>query len=314
MIRMVVAVPAMAATMAVLGQDYPSKPVRIVTASAGGGADFISRQLAQGISPLLAQPVVIDNRPSGVIAADAVAKSAPDGYTITVGGGSVWIFGLLQKSPYDVVRDFAPIALVSRQPNMLVVHPSVPAKSVKELIALAKARPGELNYAAASVGSAGHLGSELLKSMAGVNIVWVPYKGSPAAITGLLAGEVHMMITDVGNVAPHVKSGRVRALGVTSGEPTALAPGMPTIAGSGLPGYEAIGYTGVWAPAKTPGAIINRLNQEIVRVISPPEVKERLLNAGEEVVGSGPEQFGAVIKADIARMGKVIKEAGIKVN
>ena len=179
---------------------------------------------------------------------------------------------------------------------------------------MAKARPGELNYASGATGGSTHLAAELFKSMAGVNIVHVPYKGSAPAITALISGEVQLTITDVGLVAPHVKSGKLRALAVTSAEPSALVPGLPTVAASGLPGYEAVGMTGILAPAKTPAAIINRLNQEIVRVLNMPEVKEQFFNAGVEVVGSSPEQFAATIKSEIAKLGKVIKDAGIKVD
>ena len=192
------------------------------------------------------------------------------------------------------------------------MHPSLPVKSVKELIALAKARPGALNYSSASTGSSTHLAGELFKFMAGVNIVHVAYKGTAPQISALISGEVQLTIVEEGSVEPHVKSGRLRALAVTSAEPSALAPGLPTVAASGLPGYEATGMIGIWAPAKTPGAIINRLNQEILRFLNLPEVKERFLNGGEEIVGSSPEQLAATIKSDGAKWGKVIKEAGIR--
>ena len=298
----------------VSGQDYPTKPVRIVTAVAGGGSDFVARQIAQGISGPLGQPVIVDNRGTGVLPGDYLAKAQPDGYTLLVNGGSTWLLPLLQKSPYDAVRDMSPIALISRNVNVFVVHPSVPAQSVKELIALAKARPGELNYSLSSIGGAGHLAAELFKAMAGVNIVSVAYKGTSPAVTGVVAGEVQFTVADAALAAPHLKSGKLRALAVTSAEPTALAPGLPTVAASGVPGYEAIGVTGILAPAKTPGALINRLNQEVLRFLRLPDAKERLLNGGEETVGSSPEQFAAKITTDIAKIGKLIKDLGIKVN
>jgi len=296
----------------VSGQEYPSKSIRIVTAAAGGGSDFTSRVVAQGISGPLGQPVIVDNR-TAILAAEAVLKAPPDGYTLLVTGTSFWVGPLLQKAPYDAVRDFAAVVQIAREINLVAVHPSVPAKSVKELIALAKARPGELNYALTVVGSSNHLSAELFKSMAGVNIVGIAYKGSAAGITALISGEVQLSINDAGLVSPHVKSGRLRALAVTSAEPSALVPTLPTVAASGLPGYEAVSMTGLWAPAKTPGTILNRLNQEIVRFLRTAEAKEKFLNNGAETVGSSPEQFASTIISDIAKWGKVIKDAGIKV-
>jgi tripartite-type tricarboxylate transporter receptor subunit TctC len=213
---------------------------------------------------------------------------------------------------YDAVSDFSPISLIAREVSVVAVHPSVPVKSIKELIALAKARPGQLTFSSATPGGASHLAGELFKHMAGINIVWVPYKGNAPAIAALLSGEVQLTIIDAGQMAPHVKVGKLRALAVTSSEPSALVPGLPTVSASGLPGYEAIGMTGLWAPVKTPGAIITRLNQEIVRVLKLPEVKEQLTNAGEEIVGSSPEQFASTIKSDIAKWGNLIKSIGIK--
>ncbi len=295
----------------VCGQDYPSKPVRIITTSAGGGNDFVARLIGTGISGPLGQPVIVDNRPP-VNAAEAVSKAPPDGYTLFVQGASLWIRSLLVKMPYDPVKDFSPISLIVREVNIVVVHPSVPAKSVKELIALAKARPGELNYASPGTGTTQHLATELFKSMARVNILHVPSKGSPLAITAMISGEVQLMIFEAGLLAPHVKSGKLRALAVTTAEPSALVPGLPTVAASGVPGYEAVSMTGILAPAKTPEAIINRLNQEIVRVVNRTDVKEKFFNAGTEAVGSTPEQFAATIKSDIVKTSKVIKDAGIK--
>ena len=301
-------------TSAVSGQDYPNKPIRIITGPAGAGSDLTARQIAQGISGPLGQPVITENRASTFLAAEAVSKAPPDGYALVVQGASLWIQPLLRKMPYDVVRDFSPISLLAREVSIVAVHPSVPAQSVKELIALAKARPGELNYSLSSIGGAGHLAAELFKAMAGVNIVSVAYKGTSPAVTGVVAGEVQFTVADAALAAPHVKSGKLRALAVTSAEPTALAPGLPTVAASGVPGYEAIGVTGILAPAKTPGALINRLNQEVLRFLRLPDAKERLLNGGEETVGSSPEQFAAKITTDIAKIGKLIKDLGIKVN
>jgi len=295
------------------GQDYPNKAIHIFTTAAGGGGDFTARQVAQGISGPLGQPVVVENRPSTFVAAESVYKAPPDGYTLIVVGSTFWVLPLLQKLPYDVARDFSPISQIEQSINIVAVHPSVPAKSIKELIELAKSKPGVLNYGAAAIGSTSHLAMELFKSMAGVNITNVPYKGSAPAVTGTIAGEVQIYISDVGTLMPHVKSGKLRALAVTSAQPSATAPGLPTVAATGLPGYEVVNMTGIFAPVKTPEAIINRLHQEIVRTLSRPEVKERFFNAGVDTVGSSPQQFAATIKSDTAKMSKVIKEAGIKV-
>ena len=297
---------------AACAQDYPNRPIRIVTSAAGGGSDFTARQVASGISPPLGQPVIVDNRAGGIIAAEVVAKSPPDGYTLTV-QGALWIVPLLSKAPYEV-SDFAPIVQTERIVNIVAVHPSVPAKAVKDLIALAKARPGELNYASVSIGGSTHLAMELFKSMAGVNIVHVPYKGAAAAVPALMSGEVQLMIFDAGVLAPHVKSGKLRALAVTSAQPSALFPELPTVTASGLPGYESGAMAGLFAPAKTSKAIIDRLNLEIVRVLNRTDVKERFMAAGLEVVASTPEEFTAAIKADTVRLSKVIKDAGIKLN
>jgi tripartite-type tricarboxylate transporter receptor subunit TctC len=302
-----------AGTGLVCSQDYPTKPIRIITSPAGGGSDFSSRLVAQGLAPLIAQPVIVDNKGSTIISLEAASKALPDGYTLTVQGGVVWIYPLLQKAPYDAVRDFAPITLLSLEPSVLAVHPSVPAKSVKDLIDLARAKPGVLNYASAAAGGVPHLSAELFKSMAGVNIVWVPYKGSGIALTAILGNEVQMLISDVGFLMPHVKAGKLRALAVTTAQATPLAPGLPTVAASGLPGYESVGRTGIWAPAKTPTAIIQRLNREIVRAFNQPDTKDKVLGAGAEVVGNTPEQFAALITADIIKWSKVIKDAGIRV-
>jgi tripartite-type tricarboxylate transporter receptor subunit TctC len=291
---------------AALAQDYPIKPLRIVTASAGGGTDFMARMVAQGLSGL-GQAVVVDNRVSGAIQGEIVAQAVPDGYTLLVSSGNLWIAGFMQKVPYD----FYPITLAATSPYVLVVHPQVAAKSVKELIALAKARPGELNYVSLAAGTSNHLAGELFKALAGVNIVRVTYKSAATGTTELIGGQVQLMFTSVTSVAPHVKSGRLRALAVTGAQPTVLFPGLPTV-GASLPGYETAATYGVFAQAKTPVAIIRRLNQTIVTHLKTPESRERLFNAGAEPVGDTPEQFAAMIKTDMARWEKVIKAAGIR--
>jgi tripartite-type tricarboxylate transporter receptor subunit TctC len=294
------------------GQDYPGKVIRIVTTGAGGGSDFVARILAQGIAGPLGQPVIVDNRTPSVFATETVSKAPPDGYTFLITGGALWIYPLLYKAPYDPILSFVPISLLTREVFVLTVHPSLPARSVRELIALARARPGELNYASGSPGSTYHLAAELFKAMAGVNAVHVAYKSPSLAVTAVVSGEAQMTIYDASLVMPHAKSGKLRALAVTSATPSALVPGLPAIA-SAVPGYEAVGSTGMWSPARTPAAIINRINQEVARVLGRPDVRQKILSAWVEPVGSTPEQLAALMKADIERVGKVIKDADIKV-
>jgi tripartite-type tricarboxylate transporter receptor subunit TctC len=293
------------------GPGYPNKPVRIVTVAPGGTPDLISRLISQGIAGSLGQPVIVDNR-TGFIGIELVSRAAPDGYTLAVNGQNLWILPFLQPNiSYDPMRDFAPIALVTRAPNVLVVHPSVPVKSVDELIALAKSRPGELNCGTGGPGSSNHLSFELFKAMTGVNMVLVNYKGMGPSITGLLGGEVQLMFAGLGPAAPHIKSGKLKALAVTTAQPSALTPGLPPLA-KFLPGYDSAVLTGMFAPAGTSAAIIHRLNQEVVRLLDRADVKERLTNVGIEGIGSSPAEFAAIIKADMARMGKVIRDAGIR--
>jgi tripartite-type tricarboxylate transporter receptor subunit TctC len=295
-------------------QEYPNRIIRIVTAAPGGGSDFIARILAQGISPALGQQVIVENRGTGVLAGEAAAKAPADGYTLTVQGGAFWTAPLLRKTPYDPIRDFSPISLVVREVNILAVNPAVPAQSVKELIAYAKTVPGKLNYSSPGVGSTTHLASELFKSMAGVNLVHVPYQGNQPAITALVAGEVQVAIFDAGLIMPHVKAGKLKALAATSLEPSSLAPGLPTVAASGLPGFESIGLTGILATgAKIPRPVIARLHQEVVKHINKPEIREQFLKSGVELVGSTPEQFAEAMRTDRARTSKLIREIGLKV-
>ena len=292
---------------------YPIRPVRIVTSEIGGGLDFVARLVSQGLTASWGQQVIVDNRPSGVFTGSIVSKASPDGYTLLLNGSSFWLLPFLQSNvPYDPVRDFAPITLATSSPLMLVVHPGLPAKSVKELIALARARPGELNYSSSSPGTPQHLAAELFKSMAGVNIVRIPYKGAGPAVVALVAGEVQMTFSSAGAAAPHIKSGRLRALAVASAQPSALAPGLPTVASAGLAGFEAGSLWGFFAPARTAPSLVSRLQRDIVLVLNRPDVKEKLFNATTEVVGSSPERFAAVIKADMQRGSQVIKAAGIR--
>jgi tripartite-type tricarboxylate transporter receptor subunit TctC len=291
-------------------QPYPSKPVRFVTSEPGGGNDIIARILAEGLTTSLGQRFIVDNR--GIVAAEIAKNSNPDGYTLLVYGANIWLLPFLRNNvPWDPLRDFAPVTIAVQLPNVLVVHPTMPVKSVRELVDYAKARPGKIDYAAGTLGVSPHLAAELFKAMAGLDIVRVPYKGGGPALNGLIAGETQMMFPNVGSVMSHMKSGRVRALGVSSAKPTALAPGLPTIA-SVVPGYEFAAVICVYAPAKTPAAIINLLNRESVRVLNMPETKERLFNGGNEVVANSPQEFTAYMKADMQKMGKVIKDAGIR--
>ena len=295
-------------------QSYPVKPVRVVTAEPGGGNDFAARVISQAITPRLGQQWIVDNRggAGGIIAAELVARAPADGYTLLLYAGNVWTIPLLRKSVRYEMKDFTPITWAARSPSTLVVHPSLPVHSVRDLISLAKARPGQLSYGSGGAGSSTHLTAELFKSMAKVDILWVPYKGNGPAMNDLMSGQVQVMFGTAGSVAPHIKSGRVRAIAVTSAEPSILAPGLPTIASAGLPGYESESIYGVFAPAGTPAAIIRQLNLAIVAVLNLPEVRERFFNSGMETVGSTSEQYAAAIRADTERLRKVINEAGIR--
>ncbi|OGA38481.1 MAG: hypothetical protein A3G24_13265 [Betaproteobacteria bacterium RIFCSPLOWO2_12_FULL_62_13] len=293
-------------------QDFPNRPLRIVTDAAGSGNDFAARLIAQGLTASLGHRVIVENRPSGVIPREIVAKAPPDGYTMLLAASAMWIGPLLQKTSYDPITDFSPITLTSGTPNILVVHPSLPVKSVKELIALAKARPGELNYSSGSLGSTPHLAAELFKSMTGVNIVRISYSSASVRMTSLVSGEVQLEFATGGSVAQYLKMGKLRALAVTSAQPSPLIPGVPTIAASGVPGYESVGMTGMLAPAKTPGTIISRLSHEIVRVVNQPDVKQKFADSGVEAIGNSPEEFAAKMKLEIARWSKIFKDAGIR--
>ena len=296
-------------------QTFPVKPVRIVTSGIGGANDFTARLVALGLTSSLGQQVIVENRggASAAISVMPVVKASPDGYTLLSHGSPLWMLPFLQDNvPYDPLHDLAPIALVMIAANVLVVHPSLPVKAVKELIALARARPGTLNYSTTSLGSPSHLSAELFKAMAGVRIVGIPYKGAAQSVQDLVSGRVELSFPSSAAAGAHIKSGRLKPLAVTSAEPSVLFPGLPTIAAAGLPGYESVGRFGMFAPAGTPVAIINRLNQEIAKVLSSTDVREKFLAVGGEVVGGSPDAFAATIKSEMARMGKVIRDAGIR--
>jgi tripartite-type tricarboxylate transporter receptor subunit TctC len=293
-------------------QDYPTRPIRFVTAAVGGGNDFAARIIAYGLTTSLGQQVIVDNRGGAHIPQLTVSKATPDGYTILVQNNTVWVAPLLEKVTYDHWTELVPISLTARAPNILVVHPSLPVNSVKELIAAAKAAPGDINYASGVVGSSNYIAAELFKAMAGVNLTRIGYKGSGPALNDVMAGQVKVMFATTTSSSGHVKAGKLRALAITSAQPSATAPELPTIAASGVPGYAAESIYGIWAPAKTSPAILSRLHQEIVKVLTAPQTKERFLATGAEVVASTPQVFAAEIKAESMRLDKVFRAAGIR--
>ncbi len=301
----------MLATTVSAQEGYPNKVVRIVTLAPGGGSDVVARLISPILTESLGQQVVVENR--GAIASEVVAKAPADGYTLLVEGSPLWILPLFRKVTWDAVSDFAPVTLAVSTPSVMVVHPSLPVKTVKELIALARARPGQLNYAAGTLGANPHLAAELFKSVTNTNIVQVAYKGTGPGVIGLMGGEVELMFPNAGSAIPYIKSGRLRALGVCSLQPSALLPGVPTVA-STVPGFESISPQGLLAPAKTPPAIISRLNRDLVNGMNRPETKERFFNIGAEILTGTPEAFAAKIKGDIEKFTRLVKEAKIRQN
>jgi len=304
-----------------LAQNYPVKPVRIIVPfAAGGGTDLIARTLAQRLTESLGHAFVVENRggAGGVIGAEMAARSAPDGYTLVIGSpGSMTINpNLTAKMPYDTLRDFAPVSLATISPFVLTVHPSLPVKNLKEFIAFARSRPGRLNYGTSGNGSVAHLSTEYLKSLAKIDLVHVPYKGSSLALTDTLAGQLQVLFDNLPVVQPHVRGGKLRLMGVGTQKRSALIPQAPTIAESGvadLSGFEASTAFGVLAPANTPPAIVNRLSQEITRILQNPEVKDRLAAQGLEAVGSTPQQYDAHNRAELAKYARIVKSAGIRI-
>jgi tripartite-type tricarboxylate transporter receptor subunit TctC len=303
------------AVAAAPAQDYPTRAIRLVVASTpGGGTDLSARAIAPKLTEQLGRPVVVENRPGATttIGGEFVARSAPDGHTLLMGVSSLTINPyVMAKMPYDVVKDFAPVTQIVIAPNMLISHPSLPVRSTKELIAFAAARPGQLNFAAGSPGSNQHMAIELFLSMTGLRIVHVPYKGQGPALLDTVAGHVPLMMSNILSALPHVRSGRVRALGVTSLKRSAVAPEVPTIAETGVPGYEVVQWYGMLAPAATPRDIINKLHAATVRVLRDPAVQAHFIADGGEPVGGTPEEFAAVIRADLQKWGKVVKAMGL---
>jgi tripartite-type tricarboxylate transporter receptor subunit TctC len=321
--RTIAAIAASGATM-LLGAanaeaqqtPYPSKPIKIVVPYPPGGFnDTLGRTLAAKFTDAWGQPAIVENKPGGntLIGSDYVAKSPADGYTLLIVAFPFAVTpSLIKDMPYDTVKDFAPVILAASSPNLLVVNPLLPVKTVAELIALAKSKPGSLSYASTGNGSSNHISMELFKSLAGVDIVHIPYKGSAPAVTDLLGGQVMLMFDNVPNVLPQVKAGKLRGLASSGNRRTALAPDIPTVAEAGVPGYELTVWFGLVAPAGTPREVIRQLNAEVVRILAMPDVRERFMAQGVEPLGSTPEEFGEHIKSQMVRWGKVVRDAGVK--
>lgn len=311
------ALAALALSSAALGQAYPTRPIRMIVAyPPGGGTDIVGRVVAQKLAEALGQAVVVENRggASGNIGTELAARAAPDGYTVLMGNvaPNAINVSLFKNLPYDPVADFAPVTLVASTPNILVVHPSTPARTVKEVIALAGAKPGTLNFASAGVGSSSHLAGELFRILAGAEIVHVPYKGAGPAMVDVLSGRVQLYFATMPAAMPHVKSGKLAAVAVTSARRSPALPDVPTIAESGVAGYEASTWYGLLAPAHTPGAAVARLHQATVKILADAALREKLAGQGFEPIGDSPGEFGAYIKSEIAKWAKVVRDAGIR--
>jgi tripartite-type tricarboxylate transporter receptor subunit TctC len=300
----------------VLAQAYPAKPIRVIDGyPPGGTTDIVARFIAPKFLESQRQPWVIENRPGaqGIIANDMVARSAPDGYTLLMYTGSHAVHPSIYRNlPYDLTKAFVPVTMTSDSQTVLMVHPSVPVRSVKELIALAKAKPGSLNFSSGGPGSGSHMAMELFNSMAGIKMTHIPYRGGAPAVMDIAAGHVDLGFGTMPIASPHIRSGKVRALAVTRSTRAIALPDVPTIAEAGLPGYEATNATGVLAPAGTPREIVVKLQQEIARILKLPDVRERLISLGTEPVGGTPEQFGEYIRGEIAKWAKVVKATGME--
>ena len=295
-----------------VAQSYPSRPIRFIV---GPAPDVLPRLIGQKLTDAWGQQIVVDQRPGagGIIAAETTAKATPDGYTLLLTTGAYTVNAVYySKLPYDLVRDLAPVSLLATIQFLLVVHPSVPVKSVSELVALANAKPGQLNCASGGTGTTSHFGCEMLKSMARIDIVHVPYKGVAQAITDLLGGQVQMSFAAMQAALPHVRSGKLRALAVSGAKRAPAASELPTVAEAGVPGFAFDSWNGVHVPARTPKSVIAKLNAELVRTIRLPDVQKRMLDLGLEPGGNTPEEFAAFVRADIARWSKVVKNAGVR--
>ncbi len=300
-----------------LEQPYPNRPIRaVVPLAPGGGTDTVGRLVAAKLGELLGQQIVVDNRGGGggIVGTDLVAKATPDGYTVLVGSITTNAVNpaLYKTLPYNHIRDFAPISLIGTVPNVLVVHTGMPTRSMKEFLAYTKANPGKVNYGSSGLGSAPHLSMELIRSMTGAAMTHVPYKGAGAAVADVLGGQIQALCSSLAGLLPHIKSGRVRALGVTTAKRNAQLPDVPTIAESGIPGYEVTIWYALFAPAKTPARILARLNAETVKALSTAELKERLTLQGLDVASSTTDELTALVKSETAKWAKVAKDSGIQ--
>jgi tripartite-type tricarboxylate transporter receptor subunit TctC len=303
--------------VAVHAQSFPTRPLRfIVPFAAGGGSDLVARTVAQKLTEALGQPVIVDNRTgaAGSIGTEIAAKAPPDGHALLLGSNGPLAINpsLYARLPYDAARDFAPVALVTLMPFLLVTHPSLPVRSVRDLVALARSRPGQLNYASPGNGSSTHLANELLKAMTGMQMTHIPYKGVAPAATDLVSGQVQVLTGDLSTLLPHVNAGKMRGIAVTSSRRSSLLRDMPTVAESGVPGYDATGWFGVLVPAATPPAIIERLNAAIIKGTASPDARERLAALGGELAVGTPEQFASHLRSEAAKWGKVIRSIGLK--
>ncbi|MEI7678387.1 MAG: tripartite tricarboxylate transporter substrate-binding protein [Betaproteobacteria bacterium] len=301
----------MVAAGALHAQNFPNRLIRVVTTEVGGASDLATRIMAQALSVNLGQSAIVENR--GIIGVEIVSQATADGHVLLHYTSPLWIIPLFRaNTPWDPLRDFVPIALTVNSPNLLAVHPSLPVKTVPQLVALAKARPSALNYASSSSGSGNHLAAELFKSMTGTKIERIAFKGAGAAVNAVMGGQIDLMFPTAGSVTQIIKQGRLRALAVTSLEPSAIVPGLPTMAQAGVPGYESQSRTALFAPAKTPPAVIARIHAEVTRALNQAEVRERLFAAGLDVIASTPQEAVAVIKSEMARMSKLIDDAGLR--
>ncbi len=317
-VSLALGLPALAPS-AFAQSDYPSRPIRLICPlPPGGGADLVARLVAERLSKTLNQQVLVDNRAGGgtVIGADLAAKSAPDGYTLLLGTATTHAINasLVKKLPYDPVRDFSPVSLVAVLPQIIVAHPSLPANTLPELVALARARPGEILFASTGNGSANHLGAEMLKSVAKINMVHVPYKGAGPSVTDLLAGQTQFMFTTIPPALPHVKGGRLKALAVAHSKRSALLPQLPTTGEGGAPGVEASSWNGILVRAGTPQTVITRLHGELSTVMTQPELRDKLAAAGVEPMLNSPAEFAAYISSETARYAKVIASSGARID
>jgi len=299
--------------------DYPTKPIRWISPWPPGGAnDVFSRDIGRKLSDAFGQPVIVDNRPgaAGTIGSDVAAKAPADGYTLVMGSSPTHAIApsLYPQLPYDPVRDFTAVTLVGTVPNVLVVHPALAAKSVKELIALAKASPGQLNFASAGNGTSQHLSGELFKTLAGVEMVHVPYKGTAPAMVDLIAGQVQLAFDNVTTIVPYIQAGKLRALAVTPAKRSAILPDVPTVAESGLPGYEASVWFGVFARAGTPPAVVNRLHTEILKALNTPDLRARMVAMGTDISGMGPAEFQSFVRKEVPKWADVVRKANVKIN